>query len=402
MAVPNQHLPNHGTGIHVDVDACLARRPAAIACSACLEACPATALTWADDSVSVESGCMACGRCAAACPSGAITVSGFQSIAPAPAAVSGELTIECTRVPQHLRRSGAVTVPCLGGVTALQLLELAARGHLAVLVDRGWCEHCPAGRDQAASFAGIVGGAGCELRTALDDAAGDGLLPLPRIDRVPLPLAMAGPPLRVGVPLSAALDRRGFFAAFRAGASAVVAAASRPRHTRSRAACRPSATLLQHQADRGKALAAVALRLNRPLSAAAFPAVTAHGNCCHQGVCAAGCPSGALRVVEDDASGLVGLDVDTALCLGCGLCAELCPQGALSVTATGLATEPWQPGPRALTRHMLRSCTQCADGFIARDDADLCPRCVMAREQARNLFGSLLTGSARRNASPSS
>lgn len=387
-------------GMHIDVDACLARRPAAVACDACVEVCPTQALNWADDSVTVESTCMACGRCMAACPSGAITLSGFEALAATPGTTHGELYIECARVPLKLRRAGAVTVPCLGGVTSLDMLNIAARSQAAVLVDRGWCAACPAGRDQTSTLQDIVGDACNDLRTALDGAADRGLLP--RIDQVPLPATVAQPPTSATVLGGTALDRRGFFATFRAGASTVVAAASRPRHTRTRAACRPSPVARQHLAARADALATVAKRRSRPLAAAAFPAVTAHRNCCHEGMCAAGCPSGALRLVDDEASGQVGLDIDAALCLACGLCAALCPHGALSVAAAGPATEPWQPGPLALTRHRLRTCTQCADGFIPRDDAELCPRCAMAREQGRNLFGALLTGSARRNTSPTS
>ena len=389
-------------GIHVDVDACLARRPAGMACDACVEVCPARALNWADDSVSVEAGCMGCGRCAAACPSGAITVGGFEALGATPDAAGHELCIECARVPSRLRRADAVTAPCLGGVTSLDLLNIAARDQVAVLLDRGWCSACPAGLDMASALADIVGDAGSDLRTALDGAACHALLPLPRIDHLPLrPHLALAPPSGAGSGGSE-VDRRGFFASFRAGPRTVVAAASRPRHSRTRAACRPSATVARHQTERADALAAVAQRLQLPLQASAFPAVSAHRNCCHEGVCAAGCPSGALRLVEDEAGGQVGLDFDAALCLGCGLCAALCPQRALSVTAVGSVTESWRPGPQPLTRHTLRSCSQCEDGFIPRDDTELCPRCAMAREQGRNLFGALLTGSARRNTSPTS
>ena len=389
-------------GVHVDVDACLARRPASIGCGACVDVCPTDALSWSHDSVLVESWCLECGRCAAACPGGAISVGGFDAPMIEPAAIPRELWLECGRVPSHLRRRASHTVPCLGGITALSLLEHAARGYSVVLLDRGWCAKCPQGRDKSASMAEVVADALFDLRAATGGARAAGVLPLPRIDQVPLPASVATAPPSGGSLSGVALDRRGFFSALRGGARSIAAAASRPRHTRTRAACRPSEAVRQHLADRAGALAAVARRVNRPLSAAAFPAVTAHGHCCHEGVCAAACPSGALRVVEDDASGQVGLDINASLCLGCGLCAQLCPHGALSVTAAGQATETLQPGPRALTRHTLRACSQCRAGFIPRDDSGLCPRCAMAHAQARSLFGTLLTGSASRNAFPSS
>jgi len=389
-------------GIHVDVDACLARRPAGLACGACVEVCPAQALNWADDSVSVGRACIGCGRCAAACPSGAISVAGFEALRTAPQAVSGERFIECARVPPRLRRAGALTVPCLGGVTVVDLLSMAARDQVAVLMDRGWCSACPAAGEMAATPADTVDDAGHDLHLSLGALASGVRLPLPRIDHAPLPPQLALAPPREVESGGAAIDRRGFFASFRAGPRSVVAAASRPRHSRTRAACRPSAAVARHQTHRADALAALAQRLHQPLLASAFPAVTAHRNCCHEGVCAAGCPSGALRLVDDGAAGQVGLDFEAALCLGCGLCAALCPQQALSVTGAGSAAESWQPGPQPLTRHALRRCHQCADEFLPRDPTDRCPRCAMALEQGRNLFGALSAGSARRKAPPTS
>ena len=390
-------------GIHVDVDACIARRPAAVSCDMCREVCPAGALAWSDDGLAVSAACVACGRCAAACPTGAISADGFDMPVPELALVPVELAIECERVPPQLRRVGARVVPCLGGVTTVQLVRIAALGHAGVLIDRGWCADCPAGRGPAASTLEVVADARCELLAAVGGGEQARGLPLPRTEQSPLSQswALAPPSLAPnGNPTGGQLlDRRSFFATFRGGARSVVAAASRPRHTRTRAACRPSATIARHLSRRAKALAAAGARVPGGPRASAFPAITVHVNCCHEGVCAAACPSGALRIVEDEAAGEAGLDIDNTLCLACGLCAQLCPHGAISVTPAGLSDAAAPTGPVALTRHALRPCKTCGEAFVARDDTTVCPRCVMAREQAFDLFGARPTGLAHRNTS---
>jgi ferredoxin len=144
---------------------------------------------------------------------------------------------------------------------------------------------------------------------------------------------------------------------------------------------------------RAQALARLAAAGGHTLSAAAFPLLRAHETCAHEGVCAAACPSGALTLVDCDGD-QVGLDFDPTACLGCGLCAELCPHGALSVAQAGPAGA-LADGPVALTRHDLRQCNDCGVTFVAPTDAAACPRCRMARAQARDLFGSLRRGRTR-------
>jgi ferredoxin len=340
-------------------------------------------LDWRDDGVCISANCVGCGRCAAVCPTGALEVAGF---AP-PASLAGAdsaLYLECQRVPAALRHAGAQVIPCLGGLTPLQLIEWVAQGRTPVLLDHGWCAACPAGAAMAPTTAEALDEAALDLRSV----AGD-IVDLPHLQSAPLPASKALP-ATAAAPAGPALGRRAFFATLRGGAPAVVAA-NRPTAWRAtRSACRPSAQIQAARKRRANALEHVARRAGNALSAAAFPVLRAHDACTHEGVCAAACPSGALASVER-ADGSVGLDFEAASCVGCGLCVRLCPHDALSLTQAGDASLLHDPAPRTLTRHALASCTKCDASFVALAGAALCPRCAAAKAQARDLFGSLFT-----------
>lgn len=363
------------------VDACLALRPAATECGVCAQACPVAAFDWRDDGVCISADCVGCGRCAAVCPTGAIEVAGFAPTATLAGADSA-LYFECQRVPAALRNAGAQVVPCLGGLTPLQLIEWVAQGRTPVLLDHGWCMACPAGAAVAHTTAEALDEAAFDLRSVAGERVAT-----PRLQSVPL-LANKALPATAAVPAGPALGRRAFFATLRGGAPAVVAATRPTAWRATRSACLPSTQIQVNRRQRANALERVAQRAGSALTAAAFPVLRANDACTHEGVCAAACPSGALASVER-ADGSVGLDFEAATCVGCGLCVRLCPHDALSLAQAGDASLPHDPAPRALTSHALASCTQCEASFVAPAGATLCPRCSMAQAQARDLFGSL-------------
>ncbi|OGA98937.1 MAG: hypothetical protein A3E79_01790 [Burkholderiales bacterium RIFCSPHIGHO2_12_FULL_61_11] len=368
------------------MDACLALRPAATECGVCAQACPVAAFDWRDDGVCISANCVGCGRCAAVCPTGAIEVAGF---APPPslAGADSALYLECQRVPAALRHAGAQEVPCLGGLTPLQLIEWVAQGRTPVLLDHGWCMACAAGAAAAHTTAEALEEAASDLHSV----AADRIEP-PRLQSAPLPASKALP-ATAAAPAGPALGRRAFFATLRGGAPAVVAATRPTAWRATRSACRPSTQIQANRKQRANALERVAQRAGRALSAAAFPVLRAHDGCTHEGICAAACPSGALASVER-ADGSVGLDFEAATCVGCGLCVRLCPHDALSLAQAGDASMPHDAAPRGLTHHALSCCTQCDAAFVALAGAALCPRCAMAQAQARDLFGSLFKHSA--------
>lgn len=174
-------------------------------CGHCREVCPAGVLSGGLWSVKLETaGCIGCGICSAECPTGAIRVEGFEAkeaSADSPAA-DAPITLECRRVPERLRANGAEMVPCLGGLSAADLLERAASGRDLVLADHGWCAGCAFGHC-AAPWEDAV-----QRAEGLSATLPEGMAPVIAVADLPLPPLFprfdrrTGPPARRGLPAS--------------------------------------------------------------------------------------------------------------------------------------------------------------------------------------------------------
>lgn len=138
-----------GDAVHLATEACLSIRRPGMECGLCREACPAGVLSGGLWSVKLEkAGCIGCGICAAECPTGAIRVDGFEQdpMADTHGEADVPVVLECRRVPEELRSEHARVVPCLGGLSAADLLELAATtGGDVIFADHAWCADCPVG-----------------------------------------------------------------------------------------------------------------------------------------------------------------------------------------------------------------------------------------------------------------
>lgn len=322
------------------------------ACRRCAEHCPTGAIHIHERQIAGnEDRCVACGRCATVCPTEAITVSGF-------AGSVGD-AIECARVPAADRVAGAMVVPCLGGLARHGLLETGESA--PVLVDRGWCADCPAGREAA------------PWQASLDDAdAARSWLGLPavRVERRPLPRHRA-------LPLPEHLNGRG------ALRRRLFRRWSEPPKTPERSPVRrlePKAAL--------RWVAAIERLAAGPPPAALLPSIEVSDACDASRVCVAACPTKALAVTSDAAG--TGLDFDAGRCVACGVCAAACPQRAITVRARGAGDAAVR---RALTRRAHARCEGCgAEGQPTEADG-LCAVCRNEQDVARLGFA-LMRGPA--------
>ena len=376
---------NHPLGLRED--ACLAlRAPRYATCRACESVCPVKAIRVGETAIELKENCAHCGRCAAACPMGALAHPGF-SVPDTPRENGRSLSVDCWKVPGKLSPDGAVRVPCLGGMSAGRILELAAAGAVSLeLLDRGWCYVCSAGSSQE-----HPAHASLEQARSLLDAVGLDARRLPTLRVAPLPLHL----MPVEIPASTTeikLGRRGFFSMLAAKTAITVdkvmplaQAASLRRRDFEKT---PLPSLERERLLLGTALIAKSAGITQPRSL--FSRVTVSSTCSNHQLCASICPTGALAVFEQGRR--TELMFDTRMCIGCNECQTICPSGALSVLPNGYAGvgDVLLDHPIRLTSFGERSCPECARVYTVKaGEDDICPQCQKRRQLASSAFQSL-------------
>jgi ferredoxin len=120
-----------------------------------------------------------------------------------------------------------------------------------------------------------------------------------------------------------------------------------------------------------KQISALAASRGMPMPSGQMPAVTIADGCELSGLCAAICPTGALR--RGEKNGTTALEFDAADCLACGECQRVCPSSALSLWAAGDGTV--RDAPQTLIERAAAICEGCGDTFTAGNDRQFCPTC---------------------------
>lgn len=342
-------------------------------CRLCQDACPADCLHFFGEDIEVDTACLGCGRCAAVCPTRALQLGGF---AAAPNSTRAPTAyVDCRKVSPEASPEGAIRVACLGGVSTSWILELQAMNPEAqiVLLDRGWCRNCSAGRGER-----------CPAQAALQEAqaplreAGLSTSQIPRIESRPLP--QAGMPLEIPEAVEEErLSRRNFFAravheaALTLGGASAGAANSQPDPNRT-IPLGHSRIIPAERLSQVRALATIARRNHRPVPPKSVSQIEIAGNCRNHRICASVCPTGALQKYES--GNRSGVQFNPVLCLGCARCEQSCPEGALQIHRTG--TQPFAIEHFELTAHAMKVCATCEEEF-AGTEGDLCPSCSKNR-----------------------
>lgn len=335
------------SALSFDETACLGLRSRYSNCDACVMTCPAGVLRFADSGLVLEAECLGCGRCAAACPTGALWVKDYAAVAVRPEHEAGAVRIDCWKVPARESGPDAARFPCLGSLSVSRLLELwrLAGERDLILNDRGWCRRCTAG-------AGAIHPAADALDEANRLLVEVGVPPerLPRFEFRPLPPRSM--PARIPDPVG----ERPVFGSLAqqimsATRDAAVSTGPTGRHGVRGTPLRVGA------AERTRVmsqLAAVCEKTRGRLPSRLFPALEISEACSHHEVCAAVCPSGALRTYETEDGGERGIVFDAILCLACGDCERVCPGREIRLLPEGDGTG--RRAPRRLTSFARREC----------------------------------------------
>lgn len=362
--IPGTRPLGPGGSLQLEPPACLPDRFPQVECQRCANACPTAALSARGAAPVLGDGCVGCGQCVLACPTGALEAPGFRF---QPAAVRGATTIDCWRVRAADSPKDALRLPCLGGLSTAALLELTAASTDSApeLLDRGFCQQCPAG--------GQVHPAAKPLAEAhrLLREIGVPKERWPRLTSRRLPIARmadsSGEPL-----MEERLSRR----ALLTGGTA--------KRKQPPVSTTPVATGPERRGERTRLFAALErLAPDRGPPAWLFPHIIASDSCANHQVCASACPAGAIRPYRWE--GAAGVRFDPAACTACGLCVALCPEQALTLVPTGLADSPRTLS--TLSRHAERTCPEC--GADHQGSGDLCPSCEKDRGFARDAFHTL-------------
>lgn len=323
--------------VRVESALCTQARSARSTCRACVEICPAGAVSLGRGPV-VTDGCTACGLCAAACRTGALrmeTPSDVALLTEARKAQGDPLVVACAAQAGQLGlRERLVTVPCIGAVTPEVLVGMLAGGHSRILLWR------PAACEACVNRAGVERMNLAPLAEMYPEAVGfaasvaDVQAPGGAADRATGGRAASSRAGASGVEPTAFdqdlanQDRRAFLgSAFKSGGSLIQAllgdwVAKKPAP--------PAPTLYEVQGTpKRRQIMRDAFAAKPPAPDARLPewAVQASSACTLCPVCTKLCPSGALQVAAGGEH--AELHWQASRCTDCGLCREICPVRAM-------------------------------------------------------------------------
>jgi ferredoxin len=310
---------------------CVATRYRSSSCHSCLDVCPAGAITTSPWLELDTEKCNSCGACASVCRTGALCLElqhhalrnecGSRLTNGSP---SGEpaVTFACRLSDPAAAAAATCVLSCLGGLSAADLLAVAALGAERIELVSAECEECT---DRAAEAA---------LELAISTAE-ETMVVLRR------PFAIARTRLAGSASVTEAtaptMSRRGLFHYLARGLGETAAGGMTPKDPqRSISALhRQSAAPTSHQR---LICDLVALQARGDGSAATLPialplaSLVATAECDTCGLCLSYCPHGALAIDGDSVA------CNAGRCTGCGLCAEVCPRSALRLGPATLAS----------------------------------------------------------------
>ncbi|OGT99654.1 MAG: hypothetical protein A2X80_11740 [Geobacteraceae bacterium GWB2_52_12] len=375
--------------ITVEEHLCSRFRTPRSACDSCAVLCPVKAINVTENGVEITGGCTSCGVCVSVCPNGAFRLKEQDD---------GEIVSEIRargRLPgvdlfriscEHGETTADLVVPCLSRLTEVLLMEPLRRGACGVVIMQPVCEECPASK------------AAVHLETVLKrvyhliEMVGmerDRILRI-RIDFQSLKSAPAGK----------SLSRRSFFELFRAKTIGI-AAASIPDFARSDTGSEEifRMAVCSKQENRKRSLLLDCLRdgdswspdsgLQAPREVRVSSADSIMANievsqgCTACGVCATLCPTGALKLSDNEE--MVHLGFKPHLCTNCRVCEETCMPKALHLKEEVLLNRLLEDQEIKLFEARKKTCLTCRTDF-AGESSDVCPLCTGRRSKQAAIF----------------
>lgn len=114
-----------------------------------------------------------------------------------------------------------------------------------------------------------------------------------------------------------------------------------------------------------------------------FTEIRVNSNCNLCAVCVKACPTGALKIFEDDIKMVLKHNID--YCVKCGLCIEICPQGALKHYDTIELSNFNRKYTKDLMEAPKATCSNCGRDFMAKGSL-ICNSCSVKKQLAEQFF----------------
>lgn len=343
------------------------------ACRRCLDACPHEAVELLDEGIRLDPArCQNCALCTAACPTAALGADNLPRLDLLRRAIKTDrFSVACAPSGDD----ADTVVPCLGALDAAMLAYLAKRRIAVKLRGSRHCGECAHGAKGEALLAAHLAAA-----DALEDAAAPEDWRAACLAEAPTPSDSATD-FRAG--------RRQLFRRLIGRGVDAVACAATPAAEQAVEAQAIRAgpwfvpemrELLQIVCKRKDA---EPFRLT-PQAALPLMDIRLKPGCTACEACFRVCPTGALQILDGDASWRLAFAGDR--CVGCGVCLEVCQPRVLYAAESFDATPEREPA--VLHRLAKQRCNRCDRFFVSPGPRDTCPVCTDDEDAFAAIFGS--------------
>lgn len=378
--------------VRVNADRCVHAFDAFATCRACVDECPASALSLGETIALDAETCTACGACVHVCPVGAFEARDeTQDVLRCAARVRdrGAIALLCAAHPpidRGLRPVDAAIVieGCLAALGPSTYAALAALGVTQVDVYLDACEACPLAPARA-SIERTLEKARAALRPWLAADQIAAITDLSAASGEPWTIYLAGEP---------PVARRRLLKPFAASdADAAVDALSVNAIDRAEPKRLPAERLRLLRALAQLPLAGQML-CPAPLGGQIFLRIGADEGCTACGACAKVCPTGAIALDVDDETQTFRLSHLSAACTGCEACLHVCDPDVLYSRGVPFFNALQRPEDESLAAGRFVRCKRCKsrvpEGSL--NAQGLCEICAFRRA---NPFGSHVPERAR-------